>query len=237
MYLIYFDEVKPDGDKQADYWLGAIAVDESQLARLEDRVACLSSEIFGSKVLSSETEFHAAEIYHRKNAFKDWPDFDKRLDVISKLLEILSDEEVHKIYIRIRAEKLYSGVEPDKLAFMFLCERCDAFMKAKKATGLMIGDRDGDSVAARYAQLLSKYRIERTEYEYGGELKHLVDTVHFTQSHLSRLLQLADIHVWCRQFRCANRSTDDERKLKLLRIFDKYPDAFNPRKYKEFPAT
>ncbi len=49
-----------------------------------------------------------------------------------------------------------------------------------------------------------------SEYHLGTEIKNLIDTVHFTESHLSRLLQLADIHIWCRQFRSLDGNSEND---------------------------
>ncbi len=74
--------------------------------------------------------------------------------------------------------------------------------------GMLIGDRESDSLASKYAESLSNWRNHRTEYHMGTEIRHLIDTVHFTHSHLSRLLQLADVHLWCRQFADLQQNTE-----------------------------
>ena len=65
----------------------------------------------------------------------------------------------------------------------------------------MIGDRENDKVSKKFAEILSKYRQEGTPYAFGTSLDNLVDTVHFTDSHHSRMLQLADFYVWALQLR------------------------------------
>ena len=51
-------------------------------------------EAFGTSELSQETEFHAAEIYHRKKNFKSWDDFDERVKLLAKFVDILSLERM-----------------------------------------------------------------------------------------------------------------------------------------------
>jgi hypothetical protein len=77
MHLIYFDEAKNDAAYSV-YHLGAIAIEEGSLSEIETRIAELSKECFGTSELSSSTEFHAADLYHRKKHFRDWADFSRR---------------------------------------------------------------------------------------------------------------------------------------------------------------
>lgn len=58
---------------------------------------------------------------------------------------------------------------------------------------------------------------------------------HFTESHLSRLLQLADIHIWCRQFRSLNRSSTSEINQLMIKEIDESGLAMFASKYKEYP--
>ena len=65
MKLIFFDEAKDD-QSFPHYHLGAVCIDESFLAGVEAKIQVLSEEAFKTSELSAATEFHAAEIYHRK---------------------------------------------------------------------------------------------------------------------------------------------------------------------------
>ncbi len=140
MKLIFFDESKNAPD-YPHYHLGAICLDESALIDVEGAVQAIAIEVFGSAELSSGTEFHASEIFHRKKNFKEWHDFGRRVALLSRLVDVLSRES------------------------------------------------------------LSNYKAAGTDFAFGREIKNLVDSVHFTQSHLSRFLQLADVYVWLLRFR------------------------------------
>lgn len=234
MQLIFFDEAKNDDDYPV-YHLGGVCIDEAYLGMIEDRINKIAQESFGTTILDRGTEFHAAEIFHRKAHFKTWEDFGKRLHLLKEFIGILSMDEVALIDIQINSGKLYPGQSSEDIAFMFLCERSSQFVRARKQMGMLIGDRDSDKSAARFATSLSTYRANGTNFEYGQPITNLVDSVHFTQSHLSRFLQLADVYTWLKQFRHRNRESKNERHLSLLSMCTGVGVDLGPAKYKEWP--
>ncbi len=119
MKLIFFDEVKNDSE-YPHYNLGAVCIDESNLAQVEEKISVLSEETFGTRVLSQETEFHAADIYHRKKHFKSWDDFCSRIHIIERFMEVLSMEEVLLVDIQINCDQLSEGQSADKISYMTL---------------------------------------------------------------------------------------------------------------------
>lgn len=238
MYLIYFDEVKDDDTTQDFFWVGGIAVEVGFINSLEESVSAISEEYFGTPCLGAGTEFHAAEIFHRKKLYKEWRDPTVRIALISKLLRTIDTDEVKKIYVKIYRNyfnQKFSTKQIDEMAFMMFCEKADALMCQLQDIGMLIGDRESTSIASRYAECLSNWRAYQTDYHLGRELTNLIDTVHFTESHLSRLLQLADIHIWCRQFRSLNRDSDSDINLMMLKEINESGDAMFANKYKEYP--
>jgi hypothetical protein len=236
MKLIFFDESKNDPDYQ-HYHLGGICLDDSVLLEIEGQIQKIALDTFGTSDLSEETEFHAAEIYHRRKNFKSWFDFPKRVELLGKFVDILSRGDVHLIDIQINCALLYEGQKAEEIAFMFLCERANDFVRAQKSIGMLIGDRESDRHAARCATTLSGYRARGTDFAFGRELNNLVDSVHFTQSHLSRFLQLADIYVWIQQFRNRNRNSEDFRHQAVFAMLRRDGVNLFPAKYKEWPKN
>jgi hypothetical protein len=234
MKLIFFDESKHD-DKYQHYHIGGVCIDECNLGQVEARINEIAQESFGKTELVRGTEFHAAEIYHRKNHFKKWTDFDKRIQLIHEFMKILSLDEVHLIDIQINVEKLWENQKSDEVAFMFLCERVNDLCKSKKSLGMLIGDRESDRVSERYATTLSGYRASGTDFEFGRELTNLVDSVHFTHSHLSRFLQLADVYCWLMQFYNRNKNSDNFRHKAIIDLVRSDEINLFPAKYKEWP--
>jgi len=236
MKLIFFDESKNAPD-YPHYHLGAICLDESALIDVEGAVQAIAIEVFGSAELSSGTEFHASEIFHRKKNFKEWHDFGRRVALLSRLVDVLSRECVQLIDIQINCRLLNEAQNPEDIAFMFLCERANDLVRAQQSIGMLIGDRESDRHAARFATTLSNYKATGTDFAFGREIKNLVDSVHFTQSHLSRFLQLADVYVWLLQFRNRNQTSQDERHQAVFKILGRDEVDLFPSKYKEWPKT
>ena len=236
MHLIYFDEAKHDTN-YSHYHIGAVCIEETQLDEVEDKIKLLAEEAFGTYELTASTEFHAAEIYHRKGNFKDWTEFDSRVQLIGKLAEILSLDEVKLIDIQINSSLLNAEQSPEEIAFMFLCERANDFVKSKKSLGMLIGDRENDRHAERFASTLSNYRATGTDFEFGRQIQNLVDSVHFTHSHLSRFLQLADVYVWLLQFKNRNRGSKNFRHQAMLNMLKRNCIDLSPSKYKEWPKS
>ncbi|MGV4842093.1 DUF3800 domain-containing protein [Stenotrophomonas maltophilia] len=66
-------------------------------------------------------------------------------------------------------------------------------------------------------------------------IQNLVDSVHFTHSHLSRFLQLADVYVWLQQFRVRNRGSTNPRHQAVLSLLKEENVNLFASKYKEWP--
>lgn len=240
MHLIYFDEVKDNPDNQKYFWVGGLAVDVNYIGAVENELSNISMNCFGTPCLGSLTEFHAVDIYHRKKNYKKWNDPTLRVALIGELMRTLDNDSIMKLYVKIDREyfnKKFSSKKIDEMAFMLFCEKANALMQQQQDIGMLIGDRESSSIASKYAELLSNWRSHRTEYQLGKEITNLIDTVHFTESHLSRMLQMADIHIWCRQFRSLNRNQENISQIQemMLNKLDECGNAFFAKKYKEYP--
>jgi len=235
MLLAYFDEVKFQPGSQPYYWLGGLVVDAVLIKQLEAEVDALARDCFGTSTLGRHTELHAAEIFHRKRNFKDWPDIGKRLTVLKCLASIIGSQEgIGRIYARLDPAKMLADDHLDQKAFTFFIERVERYLRSKNDLGMLIGDRESEKVATVFAEALSRYREYGTSYAYGTSLQCLIDTVRFTESHLSRMLQLADAYVWFLQL-CAHES----KKLPAAELVAYVRDTtalLSPHRYKEWPT-
>ena len=235
--IIYFDEVKYQQGNQPYYWIGGIVVTPEAIWRLENSVGELSKECFGASTLSKDTEFHAAEIFHRKRNFKKWNEIDKRINVLKRLAEILNvEEELAKIYVRIEPAKMISESNIEDNAFMFFVERVEQYLRANKTPGMLIGDRENERVSKQFSETLSHYREYGTSYQFGMELTHLIDTVHFTDSHHSRMLQLADLYVWLLQL-CINSDPEAHPQNLVVGYVKEHTNLLSPNKRKIWPTS
>jgi hypothetical protein len=91
LFLFYYDEVKFDPPVQPSFWLGGIAVKDTDAAAVEARINALADTVFGSSILERGNKFHGIEIVQGKGAFKG-ADFDNRLGIFSALLEIAASK-------------------------------------------------------------------------------------------------------------------------------------------------
>ena len=234
MHLVFFDESK-DGPDYRHYHIGGIGIAEADLAAVERLVNGISEKAFGSVELTRETELHAVDIYHRKGNFKHWADVGERLALLSGFADILSLDLVRLIDIHINCDNLHLGQSAGEIAFMFLCERANDLVKSERSLGMLIGDRENDRLSDRYARTLSNYRVRGTDFAYGRDIDNLVDSVHFSHSHLSRFLQLADVYTWFLQFRNRNQGSKDRQHQAVLDLLARENVDLFPSKYKVWP--
>ncbi|WP_338606833.1 DUF3800 domain-containing protein [Pelagibacterium nitratireducens] len=206
MHLLYFDEVKYDPPVQSSFWMGGVCVHHEHVPALEERVNDLSLKAFGDRRLSRETEFHGFELCRGKGNFKG-RDWGERLGILKELLDILTDEKVGRIRIRINPQNIvYSPKDPSEIAFMYLIEQADAYFREKETLGMLFGDYDEPAVGPSVTSL-SKYRRGGTEWAAGRDIENIIDTVHFARSHHSRMIQLADVFLYCCQFTLQNNES------------------------------
>lgn len=233
MLVTYFDEVKYQKGRSPYYWLGAIVADATTIWTLEGAVNDLAQEVFGHKLLTKSSEFHAADLMNGHEHFKGWP-LDKRLDVLKRLITIFgSTPDLLKVYVRMNVDKMLSS-DHEKMAFMFLAERVNDLLTVKNMPGILIGDRENNTVSGTFAVQLSMFRTQGTKYDFGKQLTHLLDTVHFTDSHHSRMLQLADLHVWLRQL--AAREKPSWHAKQIISHAYASGDCMQLSKYKDWPT-
>jgi hypothetical protein len=233
--VVYFDEVKYQKKRSPFYWLGAVVVDAELIGSLERQANDLAEEVFGRRTLTKETEFHADDILSGNKHFEGWK-MPKRIDTLKKLITIFGTAQgLGKVYVKMDVEKMFSGADVEGMAFMFLVERVDLYLRDQNSPGMLIGDRENETIAGKFAEKLSRYRTDGTEFEYGTQLQRLLDTVHFTHSHHSRMLQLADLHTWLRQLQAAGDLGGRHRK-EILDHVSTINDCLSPQRYKVFPT-
>lgn len=235
MFLIYFDEVKYDPNSQPFYWLGGLVVDAQLVKELESEVDSLAKECFGDSTLNRDTEFHAAEIFHRKRNFKQWSEIDKRLSVLKRLASVIGrPDEIGRVYVRLEPARMVAEDNLDQKAFMFFIERVEMYLGSKKDLGMLIGDRENGKITTVFAESLSRYREHGTYYAYGKKLERLIDTVHFTESHLSRMLQLADVFVWLLQL--CEKNSKEYPSSDLVQYVRAETNVLSVHRYKVWPT-
>jgi hypothetical protein len=68
-----------------------------------------------------------------------------------------------KVYVKMDVGKMLSDDE-EGIAFMYLVERVDLYLRTQESPGMLIGDRENETVAGKFAEKLS-HRTDGTQYE------------------------------------------------------------------------
>jgi hypothetical protein len=232
MHLVYLDEVKYQPPSQPYHWLGALAFPELSIQTTDDQLYRIAADYFGTAVLDSSNEFHAKDILHGKGPYKGHP-LDKRIALYKRLLDAIDQTEgLGRIQIRIDPSKMIASEFANK-AFMFLVEKVDEHMAREKPLALLIADEDKELSASNVVSL-SSWKAQGTSYAFRRHIKRVIDTIHHTRSHHSRLLQLADIYVYTLAM-MAGDCTDFPRKQLSAHARAKSNLLF-PTKYKNWPT-
>ena len=175
--------------------------------------------------LDETEEIHAKFIYHGKGPFKK-KDLEVRLQLIADLLKLLEPEDVRLIYSLTNIGKLYDPSKALEYCFTHFCERAHNTVE-RGGTGILIGDLDNASRNHLW-QKFGRFRRTGTPWAYGAELPKFADTVHFVDSRVCELVQLADVYAF---HLSGNRAGYASRRLaeltKGLQLF--------PSSYKEWP--
>jgi hypothetical protein len=188
MHIVYIDEVKYAPPKQNFYWLCGLAIPASAIKGVENCLHLIADDYFDSHILEPSTEFHGSDIVHGKGPYKG-KDLAGRLALMKKLTSVVEQNPTTgRIQVRLDPARITRS-DYQRIASMFMVERLDQLMKVRHSIGLLIADDDRE-FANENVRNLSKFKAEGTDFQFGQEISAVVDTVHHTRSHHSRLLQL-----------------------------------------------
>ncbi|MGJ0485248.1 MAG: DUF3800 domain-containing protein [Methylomicrobium sp.] len=119
------------------------------------------------------------------------------------------------------------------MAFMFFIEKVNILMKALKSKALLIIDHDKDMVSSNVTSL-STYKEHGTKYQFGSDIEHIVDTIHHTHSHHSRLIQMADIYTYTMALK--SKQGIGFPRADILQYSKENTNLTFPSKYKYWPT-
>ena len=198
MHLIYFDENKYS-EENPFFNIGGILVPESKVLELDRTLTQIQSNFFGSSSLVAANQFHGKEMFHGKGPFKGRK-LPERIEVFEYFATFLIGSEIPIRLVRIdvkRHREKYQYPTPEyRLGLMLFLEQACEYLDGVDDLGIAFGDYEKDEVARSVVDF-SEHRTSGTTPMYSGRpLGRLVDTVHFTRSHHSRFLQVADVVVY-----------------------------------------
>lgn len=232
MYLVYLDEVKYQEDTEPYHWLCGLAFPEESIIKTEERLSRLALGYFGSNLLCKNTEFHARDIVHGKGSCKG-VELEGRVKLFCDLIDVIDEcDSLKRIAVRIDPSRMIAGGHQEK-AFMFFVERVEELMLTHRSIAMIISDHDKEMVSINVSSL-SEYKEKGTNYRFGIEINHVVDTIHHTHSHHSRLIQLADIYTYTMALYHKNNLTFPRTRI-LEHARTKQNFGF-PSKYKYWPT-
>ena len=229
MYLLYLDEA---GDfnswqRQRCAVLGGVAVHEGQLTRIASVVDRVQAKWFPDITLP--LEFHASAIRAGKDRFRSFS-MDDRNAILTDLYDVLAQERFPQLVAfatSIDVSAVKTPTEALGEVFEDVCRRFNSFLirgfnRGVKNKGLLIIDRSSYS-EPHYRDLISRFRAAGTR---NGYLGNIVDAPLFTESHCTRLMQLADWVSWA-TFRY-HETGDDAYFTRVLPRFDRSTPTTNP---------
>jgi len=110
--------------------MGGICVSPDTLMVIEEELNNISNDVFGSDTLVPGNEFHGVDICQNKGNMKG-RSFIERENILRRILNIFSREDVYRLYVRIIPENITHTQKPvEEIAFMFLVEDVDRDRKS-----------------------------------------------------------------------------------------------------------
>lgn len=228
MRVVYFDEVKPNPGAFPDYLIAGISLSEVSLRSCLKGFNEVKAKYYAQMQLPHNTEIHAQYIYHGKGSFKG-KNLDARLELIADLVKLLEPEDVRLVYSWIDVQKLYNADHALDQCFTHFCERAHNTLAGSDA-GLLIGDLDPQSRNHLWSKF-ADFRRTGTPWSFGKELPKFADSVHFVDSRVCEMVQLADVYAFMLSGRAGTRAGYPHDRLKEL---TKGINTF-PCSYKHFP--
>jgi len=203
MHLLYLDDAGSATNQQEEYFvLGGISIFEAQAYFFVQEMDKLASTINPRN--PHDVEFHASEIYSRKE--QPWKGMGQQeaRGVIKAVLNILKQSyETARVFACAVHKKSFPGRDPVELAFEDLCSRFDLYLdrlrgQGDRQRGILILDESTHETTLQ--RLTREFRTLGTRW---GVVDNLAETPLFVDSKVSRAIQIAD-HIAYAVFRRYN---------------------------------
>lgn len=225
--------MKYNPPKERFYWLCGLAIPEDEISSVEAALAAKAQAEFGSDELLKATEFHGSLIVSGKGHYKARPVHD-RVQLFNDLASVIdSHPNIGRVVVRLDPTGI-SREDLHHIAFMFLVEKVDQLMKARSSRALLIADHD-QQMAAPNVRSLAGFRKHGTDFAFGQQIEHVVDTIHHTRSHESRLLQLVDIYAYAMSLR--QQMPTAPHRVAIVAHLNSLSNFWWPTKYKHWPPS
>ncbi|TFZ61110.1 DUF3800 domain-containing protein [Methylorubrum sp. Q1] len=196
MHLIYIDESGNTGTRkdpdQPHHLIAGLIVPEEDIRNIEDAVDGIMRKHFAVQATSPDFELHGADLYSGNGAFRGVPPID-RIAAIHDTLDVLAGTGAKVVWASVDKIRMRSSWHPHQLAFLFLVERVEDYLRSQEARGLLIAD-ECKEVEDRLIENLRQYKKSNTGWGWRPTpIKQIVDSIHFVQSKNNLLIQCVDL--------------------------------------------
>ncbi|EKE29693.1 MAG: hypothetical protein ACD_2C00119G0004 [uncultured bacterium (gcode 4)] len=201
MYLIYLDESWNTGKdfmnaRQPIHFISGILVSEDCIDPICKKLKSLEKMFSPKKI--PKFEFHWSDMALWKGIFAGFNE-ELRIDTFLKILTIIEKSDLLFISQWIDKAKLFekykTPLHPHNLAFMYLVEKIDDFLVKSDSRWLLIMDNNEDR-KQRVINDFSSFKDKETYFGYWKKkITNVIDSVYYTESYNSPLMQLADV-IW-----------------------------------------
>lgn len=211
--LFYVDESR---DGRYHYHLGLLA-EGARVAEAEAALDEVVEEAVDNGATRWGSELHAKDIFH---GTAEWArgSTPQRAQVLEQALEVIGRFDIEVIARGAnlaRFSKRYPGSDPYRWEFSNLLERLNERLRDVEDYGLVIADQQHE-----YRELLQRDLADGKRLGTGGyrdqKLVRILDTAHFVESRLSRMVQLADLAAFVLRRRASIPSEQDTRLERLM---------------------
>jgi Protein of unknown function (DUF3800) len=218
MYLLYLDESGGAAEQDQQYYvLGGISAFERKPYFIGKDMDDLQAELFPKA--TDLIEFHSSAI--RNGNGEPWESMSRgdRMSILNRVYDLLAKTQDNVSLFAVAMHKpSFPADDPIQRTCEEMAGHFDAYLArletgAEKQRGLMIFDQCNHQ--ATLHALLAEYRTTGASW---GRVRHLAEIPMFTDSRLTRMLQLADFVAYA-VFR-RYQSGDSKFLDKILKRFD-----------------
>jgi hypothetical protein len=228
MYLVFIDGSGNTGmhlshPTSTAYYMVALAVHGKYARPLEDAATELLAARFGDDCRRVGFECKGSDLYRGQGPCARMAPAD-RVALYGDLLALLTAHHASVIWIGIDKARLAARyatpMHPHKLAFIFLVEQIERFLRSRHDYGLIVSDEEKE-VESQVVEDLHRYKEMGTSFGYKPvDLTCIVDNVHWVKSHNSRLMQLADLCAYVCQRQARDRGKTSATALAVMRLWE-----------------
>jgi Protein of unknown function (DUF3800) len=215
--LFYVDESR---DRGHHYHVGLLA-EGYQVAVAEEALDAVVERAYDNGLADYDSELHALDIWNRHRGWARPPARstpDQRGAVIEAALTVIVQNRIEVLARGVDMDRFatrYPGGDPMSWAFSNLLERLNERLHALDDYGLVIVDQHD-----QYREIMQRDVANAKRRRTGGyrsqQFDRIVDTAHFVDSKLSRMVQAADMAAYVLRRRATIPRENDSRLETLM---------------------